>query len=131
MPAVAELEAVIATLTEKWWQRRDRADLEGVQAQNLRALGRVEPAIAALRAAIADYAATNAETRDALGPRRLAQAQLELATLELARAELGSAAALLAAAQDWYAGAGPGFAGRRARVAALYAQLSAARTTPG
>ena len=131
LPAVAELEAVIATLTEKWWQRRDRADLEGVQAQNLRALGRVEPAIAALRAAIADYAATNAETRDALGPRRLAQAQLELATLELARAELGSAAALLAAAEDWYAAAGPGFAGRRARVAALYAQLSAARTTPG
>jgi hypothetical protein len=78
---IVEMEAVIATLTEPGWQRRDRADLGRVLALNLRALGRDAAAIAALRAACEDYAGS--EGRDALGARRLARAQSELAALEL------------------------------------------------
>ena len=109
----------------EWWRRRDRADLQLALGLQLRGLARDVEAQSTLAAAIADFEATQASSRDVLGLQHLARARLELASLRLEaglpREEISR---LLDAAEAWYRGAGPAYAWRLTRIERLRGQLA-------
>ncbi|MBL9101956.1 MAG: protein kinase [Myxococcales bacterium] len=108
----------------EWWRRRDRADIRLVLGLQLRGLARDAEAQSTLAAAIADYEATQGQTRDVIGQQHLARARLELAALRLEagrpREEISP---LLDASEAWYRAAGPDYAWRITRSERLRGQL--------
>jgi hypothetical protein len=124
-PLQQELAIFAATDPLEWWRRRDRADLQLALGLQLRGLARDAEAQSTLAAAVADFEAVQASSRDVFGLQHLARARLELASLRLEaglpREEISR---LLDAAEAWYRAAGPAYAWRVTRIGRLRGQLA-------
>ena len=124
-PAIEQVQAALKVPPAEGdlWKLRHHAELGLVLAQHLQRLGRVNEAREALKAAVGGYEAVSVAARDMLLEQRLALARLLLGTLLLREPGGVSGAVgrpLLAAAEQWYRGAGPGYAWRLVEVAAAH-----------
>ena len=108
---------------EEWWQRRHRAEIQLLLGLHLERVGDREGAGEALAAAVREFTEVASGSPDVLLQQRLAGARSALADHLLAGRpdpeQRRQATILLHQADEWYRGAGAGYAWRTAELAAL------------